>query len=324
MDVDDRILKLEHRLAANPNDFVALKRLVALLDNRSPRTGHTGAFSNAQAAITRFIGVEWKKTYVNQRELLSAYPEWLKLLRSEGVNQAVPVGQAFSGSVLQVKGSFGHCDKRLKFFKETGAICAVCHDCYKVQILPANLLALFQTHFLLLNLELPRDNARKCMLELREGIRFPYKAYIYCESIEEVRNCFQIFQDAQKDFGVENVQSKISHGCSEYGVKYPDFKYNDDGPAEFKAPESWKGIEEEYFASVDLTDPVKKSNTKSFISLRDVFAFCTWVKYAELIGDDTSNLFTNHLAPALPGGFENRVSMQAQIRNQELKELQRA
>ena len=168
----------------------------------------------------------------------------------------------------------------------------LCHDCYKVQILPENLEAMFQTYFLLLNLDLPGDNARKCMIELRDGIKFPYKAYIYCESVAEAQACRTALCDLQARFGITGVHAKISHGCSEYGQEYPEFKYSDSPDQKpFETPAGWQKIEDSYFSGLNLAAPQRRSNTKPLISLRDVFAFRTWIKYAELIGDESCRAY---------------------------------
>lgn len=314
--------KLEGWLAIKPDDLASIRRLVTLLDQTGPRSESIGAFGAAQAKISASLPPDWQSEFLNTDRNAAAYGHWLNILKTAQIGQAVPIGQVFSGQVMTIKGQPAYCGEKLKFFKETSVIPRLCHDCYKVQILPENLEAMFQTYFLLLTLDLPSDNARKCMIELRDDIKFPYKAYVYCESLAEAKTCLAVFQRAQVGAGMTGVQSKISHGCSEYGMKYPAFKYTEgEDQAEFKPPAEWQKIEQTYFNRLNLSPPQTLSNTKPLVSLRDVFAFRTWAKYAQLIGDETYHTYQASKGPALPPAFVKRVQAQAAIRHQEMTEL---
>ncbi|WP_170373129.1 hypothetical protein [Ruegeria arenilitoris] len=319
-----KIAELENWLVMKPADLKSIRQLVTRLEHTPKAPGSAGRFSAAQADIVTSLGADWQAELFEPEHMVKQYRAWLAALRSRGVSQAVPIGQVFSGRVLKVRGQNAYCGVFLDFFKETGAIPALCNDCYKVQILPHDLRAMFQTYALLLKLDLPNDNARKCMIELRDGIKFPYKAYIYCDTVDDVRACLHAFRDLQAKHGIEGISSKISHGCSEYGQKYPAFKFpeTDDAP-EFVPDPQWPAIEKAYFRSIKLPAQARDSNTREHVSLRDVFAFCTWVKYADLIGDPTSEAYAALRGPDLPQQFIKRVRSQAKIRRREMEELQK-
>lgn len=317
-----QLKKLEGWLAIKPDDLASIRRLVTLLDLSGPPGKPLGAFGTAQANIGASLPVDWQSLYLNTSHNAAAYGQWLSILKSARIGQAVPIGQVFSGRVLTIKGQPTYCGEKLKFFKETSVIPGLCYDCYKVQILPENLEAMFQTYFLLLALDLPGDNARKCMIELRDGIKFPYKAYIYCESLPEAKTCLAAFQQTLAEAGITGVHSKISHGCSEYGMEYPEFKYTEgEDQSALTPPAEWQEIEQTYFDRLKLPPQQTQSNTKPRISLRDVFAFRTWAKYAQLIGDDTCGTYQAAKGPALPPAFVKRVKAQAALRHQEMTEL---
>lgn len=317
-----KIEELESWLTLKPKDLRAIRQLVTMLEFAPNSPASAGAFSAAQASMIAALEEEWHKGLLDPDLLVEQFHDWLAVLESNGLSQAVPIGQVFSGRTLQVKGQSAHCGPWLKFFKETGVIPALCNDCYKVQILPHDLAAMFQTYALLQVLNLPNDNARKCMIELRDGIKFPYKAYIYCDTVEDVRICLQAFRELQATHGITGISSKISHGCSEYGQKYPAFKYSEEPVSpKFEPKPEWHEIENNYFKSVNWPAQKRSSNYRQHVSLRDVFGFYTWVRYAEMIGDPTSRGFAGGWAPSLPLPFVERVRTQAAVRSRELGEL---
>jgi len=317
-----KIRELEQWLALKPDDPKSIRQLVTLLEFAPEARAGLGTFSAAQDAIEGVVGSGWQADLLPPDRFIEIFDAWLAVLQTNGVRHGVPIGQVFSGRVFKVKDQPVHCGAWLQFFKETGVIPALCNDCFKVQILPHDLRAMFQTYFLLLNLDLPKDNARKCMIELREGIKFPYKAYVYCDTVEDAELCLQAFRDLQAANGASNVSSKISHGCSEYGQKYPEFKFPENGtfPGFSPKPE-WSVIEKDYFRSIRLPVPKRSSNTRSKPSLRDVLTFCTWVEYAVAIGDPTSGHYCAVPRPKLPQQFVQRLREQAGVRADELRQL---
>lgn len=318
-----QIRELEQWLTVRPNDRQAIRQLVTALEFAPSGMTPVGPYSAAQAQLAALRGADWHEDLLVPDRLAERYVEWMRILSAHGLHHAVPIGQIFSGRVLTINGTFAQCGAWLAFFKDTGVIPALCHDCYKVQILPHDLNAMFQTLGLLLKLDLPGDNARKCMIELREGIDAPYKGYVYCEGPDEARACLQAFRALQAVSGVTGVSSKISHGCSEYGQKYPEFKFSDDESAPvFEPPPEWPEIERRHFRNARTSAPARRFHTRPTLSLRDVFGFCTWVRYAGLIGDPASAAFGPVRGPGFPPAFGNRVRGQAADRARQMKALQ--
>ncbi len=314
--------QLENWVAVRPGDLQAIRRLVTLLDMSDGRQSDSGAFGRAQSKVASALPKDWQQTLLDPSKCAQAYGVWLNVLKSARIKHAVPVAQVFSGQVLKVRGETPYCDARLKFFAETKVIPALCHGCYKVQILPETFEKMIQAYLLLLNLDLPGDNTRKCMIELRDGVKYPYKGYIYCNSADEAKACLAAFQVKLTEFGVTGLHLKISHGCSEYGLEYPAFKFSESlEQTEFETPTDWAGIEEKYFKGMKFPKPQTKAYSKPFVSLRDVFVLRTWTKYAELIGDKTAGAYAAQGGPDLPVQFAKRVKAQASKRNAELTEL---
>ena len=61
-----------------------------------------------------------------------------------------------------------------------------CFDCFKIQIEPKSVVDLIKLFFIFDTFKFPKNNWRKCMVELREGVPGTYKGFIYCSSVEEI------------------------------------------------------------------------------------------------------------------------------------------
>lgn len=162
------------------------------------------------------------------------------------------------------------------------------------------------------------------MIELREGIPHPYKAYIFCQSEDEADICLKKLTHLFESFGISNLHCGISHGCSEFGAKYPAFKYSNDGAhRSFERPASWDRLEAEFWSVTPKPAMPRKGLRKPGISIQDILGYRTWIDYAEGIGDDSWRLFRDSPSTNKPKVFVERLKKQAQIRNAQLKEIQK-
>jgi hypothetical protein len=250
------------------------------------------------------------------------YKQWQGILDSMRITSKLPIAQLFTGRFNTIQGQKYYCGLYLSLFEKEGVISKTCHDCFKVQILPLNLIGLMQIFFVLRKLKLPRDNARKCMIEIREDVPYPYKGYIFCESEDEAKDCQEELQQALRALRMSDVYCGISHGCSEYGLKYPDFKYSNDGAhRSFERPELWDQVESEFWAATEKPALAGKDYNREGISIRDVLAFCTWIDYAEIIGDDSYKMFRDKPSTSKLASFAERVKKQSQFRKAQMEEL---
>lgn len=321
--LDEAVEQLEKLLRNKPNDMHALKKLVMILDFHLPSKRGLGAYSDCQHMFsTKFQEKSWIDDVLNSGNLSEHYKQWQAFLDSILVIPKLPVPQLFSGGLITIDGINAYCGLRLSMFKKEGVISRFCDDCFKVQILPVDLAALMQTYFVLRGLKLPRDNTRKCMLEFREDIPYPYKGYIYCESEDEAKFCLEKLQQALRDSRISNVYCGISHGCSEYGLKYPQFKYSKDGAhRSFERPAFWDRSESEFWSVTDKPAPARKDHNKESISIQEMVGFRTWIDYAEIIGDDSSRKFRNTPSANKPVQFAERARKQSQLRKSQMEEL---
>ncbi len=318
---DAKIDELEKVLVNRPNNSKAARMLVSVMDYYLS-SQELGAYTNCQRMIsTQYRDNDWPNDLLNRDKVGEYYKHWESLLDSMNVQPKILISQIYSGSLHTIGGKEANCKFHLAMFEQEEAISRMCHDCYKIQILPQDLTTLVQTYFILRELKLPRDNARKCMIELREEIPNPYKGYIYCESEEEANFCLDVFQQALSASGVSNVYCGISHGCSEYSIKYPEFKYSNDGThRSFERPESWDQTETEFFSTKQMPEADRVDYNKQGLTIRDIIAFRTWIGYAEIIGDDSCTMFRDK-PTTIPEGFAERIRKQAQQRKTEREAL---
>jgi len=320
---DNAVSKLEKLLLANPGDIRAARNLITILDFHEPSALETGAYTDCQRTLSSNLrGKNWIDEAMLPGKMADRYKQWQDLLDSKGVTTKLPIAQLFMGRLHAICGESANCGQRLSLFEKKGVISKVCNHCYKVQILPLGLVGFMQIYFVLRKLELPNDNARKCMVELREEVPYPYKGYIYCDSEEEAKNCLNVLQSVLKETGITSVYCGISHGCSEYGLVYPEFKYSNDGAhRSFEWPAAWDRLEEEYWVGTQAPVSVRADHNKQGLSIRDVIGFCTWIDFAEIIGDETSRVFRDKPRPDKPARFVGRVLEQSARRRAELEEL---
>lgn len=300
-----------------------MRTLLAILDRYLPDQNGIGAYTDCQRMLrSKFRENTWIEDALDPVRAAGHYRQWLEFVDSRCAIPPIAISQIFDGTDLTIHGEHTYCDQRISLFEKTKVISRICHDCFKVQVLPADLRALMQIHFVFRALALPRDNARKCMVELRENVPYPYKAYIFCESEEEAKNCLEILRNILERNEIRGAYCGLSHGCSEYGLEYPAFKYaSDGGHRSFESPASWDRVESEYWSATPLPALSGKSRKKMGISIRDIIGYRTWIDYAELIGDDSWTLFREAPSANKPRHFAGRVGRQSQLRNAQMKEL---
>ncbi|MCR9236090.1 MAG: hypothetical protein NXI17_05415 [Alphaproteobacteria bacterium] len=323
LELDDVIAFREKLLANRPNDIKLADNVLLMLDCRVPKVIGTGVYSRCQSALSS----KFKITKVNDKHLdtnflINSINECREIIGQFEINRKVAVQQIFEGTRHKIKEQPVYCGKFLDFFKETQAICGLCYNCYKIQIAPSSLIDLMRLSMILKIIELDRDNTRKCMIELREGINKPYKGYIYCESESEAIHCLEVLRTHLERCGLAHITTGISHGCSEYGMEYPEFKFSDDGSHRSQQqPDEWRRVEEDYFSEpFSEKGQILDFNTQE-ITLRDVICYETWIKYSEIIGDDTHKLFPVVPTDGKQKGFISRAEKQAPDRQAQLLEL---
>ena len=182
-----------------------------------------------------------------------------------------------------------NCNRHFKVFNEYNIIPKYCFSCYKIQINLTNVVDLIKLFLVFNDLYLKNNNIRKCIVEMRQNIKGNYKGYIYCESILEAQGIIKKIDQKIKEANIDNFNSSIKHGCSEYYKSYPAFeKVSNDKNKEFKYFSNWAEKEK----LIDLREPnrLKKDQkiwgeTLKGIHLSDILTINNWISYADATGD---------------------------------------
>lgn len=319
---EESILSLETAVALRPDLAQLSNKLLIELTKKNVSKKDLGLFSATQILMNERIKDEknWTEKLIQPLPLQSHYTLWIDILKNNPAIRPTPNNQMFSGSSLRINGVRAACPKYLRFFEQTEVIPTYCFDCYKVQILARNAETLLRVYFLLRSISLPRKNTRKIMAETRENIKNPYKGYIYCESSDEAQEIKSLVDKALTAHNLTGALSKITHGCSEYSAKYPQFQYDsEDIHKVFNIPDFW--AEHEDRNTIIEGVHYEPDELRDFISLKEVLSMNALVHYSNAIGD--KSLAHYNYIPITRLKFLARLEAQASQRQQELKALEK-
>ena len=183
------------------------------------------------------------------------------------------------------------CQRHKKVFNAFKVIPEYCFSCYKISILPRNVLELFKLMIVFDNIELPDNNTRKCMLEVRPKIAGTYKGYIFFQSLEEAKVTLPFVQEVIAKHISSNIQVEIKKGCSEYKLAYPDYVYDpNDESRMMKYRNDWKKFED--YVDKNMLGEFTPLELDTYgtpgapgMEVRDVQVMRTWIAFAASIGD---------------------------------------
>ena len=201
-----------------------------------------------------------------------------------------------------------NCLRHFKVFNEFNIIPKFCFSCYKIQINLFTVVDLIKLYFIFDNINLIKNNMRKCMVETRNQIRGNYKGYIYCTGLEEAKGILELIKKEIKLANLNKFKIAIKHGCSEFYQSYPEYeKINFDGEQIMKYNQNWSEKEK----LVDERIPKRNDKDKKIwgtyvkgINLSDVLIINNWMNYADIIGDFSyKKIFEN----TIKSNFLNKI-----------------
>ena len=217
-----------------------------------------------------------------------------------------------------------NCNRHLEVFNNFNAIPEYCFGCYKVQVEPKTIIELFKLYFVFDQLQLPQNNSRKCLVELRPEISGTYKGLIYCFNLNEANEIFIILKNILKNTINDEIQIKIRRGCSEFAISYPDYKeINQNGDQLMKYKDKWR--EKEKIVDEKLLNETQRKNKKvvkdnlTGVTLNDVLIMYNWLNYAKAVGDNNYQTISKDILKSTY--IENELSQQLDIRNKEFSSI---
>ena len=187
-----------------------------------------------------------------------------------------------------------NCNRHKKIFKKESIIPKHCFNCYKIQVEVSNVVELIKLFIVFDRIKLHSGNYRKCMVELRPGIKGNYKGIIFCESIQESKLILKDLEIILQNNLNKNFLCEIKRGCSEYYDKYPDYNRFDNKAQKYDT--NWLSYEKKFDEiNPDLIYEKKPSPTLEGLSLFDALVFRNWLAFANIIGDESHKTISSKL-----------------------------
>ncbi len=188
------------------------------------------------------------------------------------------------------------CERHLKIFSEHKIIPKFCFNCYKVQITLNNVLELLKLYFYFNNLNLNKNNIRKCIIELRNNVHGNYKGYIFCKNVIEAQKIIKVIQNDFCNNEIKVNQIEIKHGCTEYYEEFKLYKNIEENVENKIYQSKWNDIEKLYDKK-NLT--LEKNKERVFndsiklFNLSDFLIIKNWLIYAKILGDNSYEKIIN-------------------------------
>ena len=178
-----------------------------------------------------------------------------------------------------------NCDYHHKVFNHINIIPKFCFNCFKVQIEPENVIDLIRLFFIFDDLNLPKNNQRKCMVEFRNQVAGLYKGMIYCSSLEEAKKILEDLRPIlQRNL---KFKASIKRGCSEFYNSFPSYNIIESDKKNYMTyNQDWEKIDENLKIKKNF-NTIKLNNSITGLSISDVLIIIQWLNYAKIVGDPT-------------------------------------
>jgi hypothetical protein len=163
-------------------------------------------------------------------------------------------------------------------FKLFGILPSYCMECYKIVVVPNNVVQLFALCDLQERIE---GFPCKCGVEPRDDVNRNYGGYFYNVGLKKAKERFPIMREMVDKYVGKDVKMGLKRACTEYERK---FGRSD----EWKIPEGQ--VEFEKRVKSHLTDPPKIAPQPDDFKkhIKDI-----WIKFAHSRGDMSYTKFTN-------------------------------
>ena len=189
-----------------------------------------------------------------------------------------------------------NCDRHFLIFRNYKIIPTFCFSCIKVTINMDNVVDLIKLFIIFENINLPNNNLRKCMIDLRSDSKANYKGFIYCRSRDEAEEIRKKLNKIIKLNISEKLSFNIKRGCSEFNKKYSGFADSSQNLVNYNP--NWKKYEEiidKKFPKFHLKN--KKQQTIKGISFYDIMIIRNWLFFASLINDQSYKTIQEKTTP---------------------------
>lgn len=196
----------------------------------------------------------------------------------------------------------GGCHRHMFIFNNYNAIPEYCFDCYKILINPRDIIEQFKLMMVFVKINLPQDNCRKVLVEMRPNVSGTYKGIINCRSSEEAMKVAGFIQKILDEQVSPGIPVMVKRGCTEYAIAYPEYAKAEGSGSSMDYRPEWKKIEAEVDKGNTFPErPDKDFYNRSGFTLKYANIMYYWLQYASAIGDETYLKVTDEEVPPLPG-----------------------
>ena len=275
-------------LDIDPNNNNSKINLIKSLTFHKPTTKVKNQIVDTDLELYKLKSPLKKGSILDDNDIKSFLKKSFSILKNYNLNLDYEYSQIFRNNV-----ELTDCPRYHAAFNSYNIIPKNCFSCFKVQINVSYVSDLIKLHFLFNDLESVK-NIKKCMVEKRNDIEGNYKGFIYCTSIEEaesLKNKLVILIDERLEIKHDTF---VKRGCSEFALKYPDYKITDPkSKSFFKYKDEWEKKEKivNQFYPKNISNELNLQDTLSGNSLNDIFVIQNWIKYAIEKNDNSFKKF---------------------------------
>ena len=288
----EAVINYNYALKFNPENLNAQNNLIHLLNYFNPKNSDDNSIVKANFLIKKI------KTDISILEDISDLSLFEYLTKCNQILKKNIKNLSFFDSQIHRRNGYDlNCNRHHKAFNKFNIIPKYCFSCFKIQIELTTVSNLIRLFFIFDQLRLPKDNIRKCFIELRPGIPGTYKGLIYCSSIEEAESVFEIVKPYMQKLMLDNFDIKIKRGCTEFDLAFPGYKKVDD-LNKIVYDEGWTKQEE--LIDHEISNGSKKgkkvfNRSLSGTCLGDILIINNWLNYAKLINDKSYKKITDEI-----------------------------
>ena len=289
---NDAVKNYVNALEFDPKHMNAQNNLIHLINFFDPKKFKNNSIIKANNEIKNINKTVSVYKNISNKSLFDFYSKCKEIVKNNIQNL-----NFFDSQIHRRNGYNLNCERHHKAFNKYTIIPEYCFSCFKVQIELKTVTQLFKLFFIFDQLKLPKDNIRKCFIELRPGISGTYKGLIYSSSLDDAKNIKNYTKPILDKLIKNNFTVKIKRGCTEFDLAFPGYK-DVDSLDQIKYNQNWK-IKEKLIDDEILNGSKKGkkvfSRSLSGVSLGDVLIMNNWLNYAKLINDFSYKDITNEI-----------------------------
>lgn len=288
----EAVINYNYALKFNPENLNAQNNLIHLLNYFNPKKSDDNSIVKANFLIKNIKTDISISNDISDLSLFEYLTKCNQILKKNIKNLSF-----FDSQIHRRNGYDLNCNRHHKAFNKFNIIPKYCFSCFKIQIELTTVSNLIRLFFIFDQLRLPKDNIRKCFIELRPGIPGTYKGLIYCSSIEEAESVFEIVKPYMQKLMLDNFDIKIKRGCTEFDLAFPGYKKVDD-LNKIVYDEEWTKKEE--LIDHEISNGSQKgkkvfNRSLSGTCLGDILIINNWLNYAKLLNDKSYKKITDEI-----------------------------